>query len=749
MQKEIMKNPVIERYKDEKLWVNYSVIKIPGRNTATKVPYSPITHRKASSTDEKTWGTYKEALKFRKEAIGIVFSPKKLLLGLDFDHILEGNTIIGAHAQQIAQLIIEADSYCEISPSLTGLHILLELTEPLDLIANRHEEFECYTSGRYFTFTGKPYKEMKVLRKITPQEALKLLAIISYPWGHVEQSVQQSLPENTKNKEIINFPDENKDILARMFRSKNGKAIREIYEGTATATLYKNDHSVADMALLSHLAFWTARSAPIMETLWLASPLGQREKTQKRQDYRTRSIAVAIDHCKEVYENKQIKFQKEMEDNAPSLDLLFIIIKGEKVYPQNTENMCRILRHHNAFIHTLQYDKFKNMLEIKENGSFRNLEDHDIINIQTTISILFPMFAKVGKEMINDAVMKVSKENTIDSAIDYIKAIKWDGTERLSQWLHKTYNTADDDYHKSVGSNWMKGLIKRLIHPGCKFDYVLVLEGEQGIKKSTSLAIIGNVYPDQPSWHVETTMSTDNKDFFMQFQGKAIIEFSEGETLSRTEVKRMKAIITTQSDKYRPAYGRLSVDFPRRCVFAMTTNQTEYLKDETGNRRWLPVACIGNANIEWLQENRDQLFAEAYHRVVSLRESTWEFPQEEMIAAQSARRVHNPNEDLVAHWYFNELKDEDREAGITIHQVYRDAILGGQPFAKSLSRYEEMEIADVLRNYLKLVKNRKRKDGVQQMHWFADENSMKSSGQIADSNLERLAKDLKETKKLF
>src|ERR1019366_5023328 len=117
-------------------------------------------------------------------------------------------------------------------------------------------------------------------------------------------------------------------------------------------------------------------------------------------------------------------------------------------------------------------------------------------------------------------------------------------------------------------------------------------------------------------------MSTDNKDFFMQFQGKLFVEFSEGETLNRTETKKMKAIITTQFDRYRPPFGRSSQDFPRRCVFAMTTNQEEYLKDETGNRRWLPVRLVKKtADTEWLAENREQIFAEAYHRVITLKET--------------------------------------------------------------------------------------------------------------------------------
>src|ERR1019366_4581729 len=254
-----------------------------------------------------------------------------------------------------------------------------------------------------------------------------------------------------------------------------------------------------------------------------------------------------------------------------------------------------------------------------------------------------------SKDMVGDAIRLISRENQFDSAIDYIKSLKWDKTNRLDSWLHDVYGVSKNEYHTAVGSNWLKGLVKRITQPGCKFDYVLVLEGEQGTKKSTSLGILGG------DWHVETVMSTDSKDFYMQFQGKAIVEFSEGETLTRTEVKRMKAIITTQVDKYRPPYEALSQDFPRRCVFAMTTNQSEYLKDETGNRRWLPITLLKEADVEWLRANRDRLFAEAYYRLTTENETVHEFPLLATADQQAARRLDEPYTEDICRWYMKTL----------------------------------------------------------------------------------------------
>lgn len=734
-------NPLIEKYGAEKRWVNYSMVPVKGR--ITKVPFSPITRKAASSTDLVTWGTYDEAIAVNPKQYGIVFTPEQNLLGIDIDHCLEGSEIIHEQKQAIAELIIEADTYTEISPSGTGLHLYLDLSLPLPLVTNRHGNFEAYTSGRYFTVTGIPYRETRGIRTVTPEEALALLSIIGYPWGKTsgesakpakDASGQAALPTGEVSRETSDATPERyetKDILTKMFRSKGGEKIRALYQGDTSA--YKGDGSSADMALVSHLAFWTGKHPAMMEAMWLASPLGAREKTQQRQDYRDRTIQAAIDKCREVYESKSTRQEKEIKAKAPDLELLFTLSRDkEKIFTKNVENMCRILRKHPEFAGTLRQDTFKNRLELKEADAWRASKDIDVIHTQARIQILFPMFGTVAKDMVRDAIDKVAQENEIDSAADYLRALKWDGTKRLDTWLSNTFHVEDTAYYRAVASNWLKGLVKRVMLPGCKFDYVLVLEGEQGTKKSTSLAVLGR------DWHSETTMSTDSKDFFMQFEGKVIIEFSEGEVLSRTEIKKMKAIITTPVDKYRPAYGRLSIDHPRRCVFAMTTNQTEYLKDETGNRRWLPVACIGVADVEWLEANRDQLFAEAYQRVIRDGETIYEFPEEDARAMQDARRIQDPNTENVLDWFLNKLKPLDRENGVTVQQAYRDALNGGL-ISKPIDRFNEMNIADIFKTTLHLVKTRKMVDGMQSNRWcMTDRTPVKFISETPMSDFEQL-----------
>ena len=695
-------NPLVDRYGKEKRWVNYKIIERGGKKT--KVPIT-LGGRPASSTNEKTWDTFKKAF-LRNKDVGIVFTPDQLLLGIDIDHVLDARTrsIEGDHKTTINYFLNEADTYTEISPSETGLHFYFELTEPVDLSVNRHAPYELYTKGRYFTVTQNSWHDTpRAVRKVTHREMLDLLSILGYPWSDRSQGGATG-----KTAGVL---DDN-DLLDRIAKSKVATDVSALLEGDASR--YENDLSRADAGLLSHLAFWTGKNAEQMERIWLSSKLGSRDKTQKRKDYRARSIAAAIKECKEVYgqrpEPEKIKFLMHWVGTKKD---------GKMVPVMNVENICRILRYATGFKDRVRMDTFKNAIEIEgiaPNAPFRELEDNDAVIVQAQIQVAFPFFVKVSKDMVYDAIITVAKEHSFDSARDYVAALTWDGEPRLDTWLSRVYGVEDNSYHRAVGSNWLKGLVKRICEPGCKFDYVLVLVGPQGIGKSTSLYTLGG------PWHVETTMQTDTKDFFMQFQGKAIIEFSEGETMRFTDVRRMKAIISMQSDKYRPAYGRFSVDFPRRIVFAMTTNQEEFLKDETGNRRWLPVNCFSLANIGWLIANRDQLFAEAYKRVMVDHETTYEFPKDETEAAQEAARVRDPNLEIIADWYFS-LSADQRANGVTCSDVYHGALHKNMPGVRPMDKFTEMTIADTLRKQLHLVRRRAMVHGVQANRYF-DENNV-------------------------
>lgn len=383
--------------------------------------------------------------------------------------------------------------------------------------------------------------------------------------------------------------------------------------------------------------------------------------------------------------------------NTQELDL----IKNEKGTPVvNEENTYRVLTNDLLTKEAIRFNIFTGMVETSYGHDFETYQRSDIIRIRMHLMRTYPFLARVSHSTVEDSFIRIAEENRVSPPHEWLKSLTWDATPRLDQWLTNTYGTPDDVYHRAVASNWMKGLVKRITHPGCKFDYVLVVEGKQGIRKSTSLSVLGG------EWYVETILAPDNKDFFMLFSGKVIVEFSEGETLSRTEAKRLKAIITIQNDKYRAPYERSPKEYPRQCVFAMTTNQDEYLKDETGNRRWLPIKCETQANIEWLTANREQLYAEAYYRAIVLKETTYEFPEDETRAQQQQRQTADPREEAIYDWYFTKISEYDRAQGVTANQVFAQGIHNGVPFGREMTRFDSMVISTILKEVLHLDKRR-------------------------------------------
>ena len=170
----------------------------------------------------------------------------------------------------------------------------------------------------------------------------------------------------------------------------------------------------------------------------------------------------------------------------------------------------------------------------------------------------------------------------------------------------------------------------------------------------------------------------------------------------------------------------------------MTTNQDQYLKDETGNRRWLPIRVEKKqADTEWLKENRNQLLAEAYHRVVVLKETTYEFPEEETLAQQQARQIEDPNTDLIVEWYYKKVTEKERSEGITIDRVYKE-VLHNNFLSKPITKWEQMSIATILRDSLKLVKRHSMQGGIRMVRWFDEKNLAET---VELSEMEKAVRD--------
>ena len=252
------------------------------------------------------------------------------------------------------------------------------------------------------------------------------------------------------------------------------------------------------------------------------------------------------------------------------------------------------------------------------------------------------LFKTPGKDTAFDAVSIIANRNQFHQVRDYLSRLQWDGIQRLPQMLARYFGAQQSPYIAQIGTRFMIGAVARIMWPGCQSDHVLVLEGSQGIQKSTSFRILAG-----DDWFTDELPDLQSKDAAIQLAGKWIIEVSELSALKRSDVETIKKFMSRRIDRYRAPYEKLASDHPRQCLFVATTNDEGYLKDQTGNRRFWPVKC-STIDIKALHDDRDQLWAEALARF-NRGEQWWLTAAEEQMARaeQEERREIDSWHDIV------------------------------------------------------------------------------------------------------
>lgn len=292
-------------------------------------------------------------------------------------------------------------------------------------------------------------------------------------------------------------------------------------------------------------------------------------------------------------------------------------------------------------------------------------------------------------DIMSRAVHQIARGTVFHPIKSYLESLVWDKKRRLKNWLTKYARVTASDYVSAVGTMWMISAVARVYDPGCQVDYVLVLEGPTRGGKSSVLRALCN----DPEWFLETGVELGTKDAYQMIRAKWIVELAELDSLSRSESSRVKAFITCRKDTYRKSYGREVIDAPRGCVFAGTTNDGEYLKDETGGARWWPVYVNATQNnrldVDALVAIRDQLWAEAVARYK--RGEKWH-PEdstliESMCEEQETRRQRDPWEDQI-----EPLIRGREEKGVSVWQILM--ALGLEP--ARVTKADSMRVARCL-----------------------------------------------------
>lgn len=252
---------------------------------------------------------------------------------------------------------------------------------------------------------------------------------------------------------------------------------------------------------------------------------------------------------------------------------------------------------------------------------------------------------------IDDALALESERLKFHPVREYLNACKWDGESRIDTLLVKYFGAVDNVYTREAMRKMLVGAVARVFEPGVKFDYVMVFVGEQGLRKSSFLAALGR------EWFSDTFLGVHGKESMEQLQGSWIVEIGELAGLSKADVEAIKHFISKQRDQFRPAYARTTETFYRQCVFFGTTNRAEFLRDATGNRRFLPVDVTREVTADELDNLPvSQLWAEA----VQLYRNG-----EPLYLSNDAKRIAQIEQDL--------HREQDERLGLV--QRYLDRLL--------------------------------------------------------------------------
>lgn len=289
--------------------------------------------------------------------------------------------------------------------------------------------------------------------------------------------------------------------------------------------------------------------------------------------------------------------------------------------------------------------------------------------------------------VVSRSVVAVARNIRRHPVRDYLTGLAWDGVPRINTWAVTHLGAEETKLHRAIGTLWMISAVARIMRPGCKADHMLIMEGPQGIKKSTALKLLAS-----GAWFTDELAELGSKDAAQQMRGVWIIEMAELDAIGRTEVSRIKAFLTRTTDRYRPPYERYVVTVPRQCVFAGTVNPETYLRDETGNRRFWPVRC-GEIDLAALERDRDQLWAEAVTRFNA--GDPWWFEDKELVTlagiAQEARVQGDAWDTLIERWLVSEKRSVNVGSGP--YEVWRDEFVPRATPLRDVSVGEVLEQA--------------------------------------------------------
>jgi predicted P-loop ATPase len=614
--------PALQPCASEPWWVLWHWEIRKGKRT--KPPLRPLDpSRHASSRDPRTWTNFATALAAHRggagEGLGLCLLNSNLA-ALDLDNCRDATT--GAIKPEAQQIIDRTRTYGEVTVSGAGLRLLFTSSNLTPI----HRKQACGTNGMSIeTYRACP-RFIVVTGDMLPGAAAQLVdgdALIEKIVAELDAAKQAKSKRRGK-------PDLDDIIVNGEGGYFNGDRSRAVW--WVINEMLRRGDSVNDI-----VSTLLNRSNRISDHVYdQASP----------SDYAWRQVTRATSGVN--WTNR--------------------VMAAEGYAANNLANALLGLREDPALCNTLGFDQMLNVPVLRQPLPGNTADQTPCILTDADVGIVQVFLQHKGlrtlsKDTAHQAVEIRARECAFHPVRDYLGALRWDGRPRLSIWLSYYLGTEQTPYTERIGPMFLISMVARIFEPGCRVDHLLILEGPQGILKSTACRVLGGAWFSD---HLPEI--TAGKDVSHHLRGKWLIEVPELHATSRAEITLMKSFITRTTERFRPVWGRMEVIEPRQCVFIGTTNKRVYLRDETGDRRSWPVRTE-SIDLDALIADRDQLFAEAvkeYHCG-----TPWwpdkNFEREYAAPEQAARYEADAWEDLICPYL-------DGVQTTTILQVARTAL---------------------------------------------------------------------------
>jgi predicted P-loop ATPase len=674
--------------REKRQWLLWRFIADPKVPKPRKVPHY-VSGRKrrgaqGSVEDRQELSTFDVALtEFARgqwDGLGFAFLPGDGLIGIDMDGQVDEET--GEISERCKAIVAACGSYTEWSPSRKGVHIIV--AGETKTFKDNSIGLEVFCNAQFFTCTGEHWEA-------TPFE---VAPIDERTLSRLKATVAQAREKGkgTGDAQPVQAPAPAKAAKADDYGRVNDVAMQQLdvwvpalfpaakkQSGTGAWRISSKDLNRSleeDLSIApGGIVDFGIREADAREgrrtpidlvveyqgvkprdaLMWLAGRLGvaltpRPQKAKPKDDAPPASGA----------DTPSPGSAGEGEGGEPPprgrRDWREDLLRQNGGKKDCRENVYMVLINHPKLAGLVGYDEFGHRVMKLRKPPW----DSDVGEWTTNDDYLLGYWLSMQERLVIKAegtivagVAMAAYANRFHPVHEYLHGLpEWDGTERLAHWLSDCLGAEDSEYTRLVGAWFLMGMVKRILTPGCQMDYMVVLEGLQGKQKSTALrTLVGN-----DDWFADTPIRIGDKDAVLSLAGKWLYEVGELDAFNRAEVTAVKQYVSSRIDRVREPFARRPSDRPRSGVFAGSTNQSEYFKDPTGARRFWPVACDGEIQLELLANVRDQLFAEAMHRLASddlevrrywpTREETDKY----LVPQQERREIVDPWYERLAIW---------------------------------------------------------------------------------------------------